>query len=89
MSIYLKEYKLFTSPGILTQNLFMWNKKRVVLRTTAPSIGCTVKGILFFLRIICDYKFVYVDMLAMYFEMLLPARLCTRRGLLKKYALVD
>ena len=22
----------------------MWNKKRVVLRTTAPSIGCTVKG---------------------------------------------
>ena len=33
----------------------MWNKKRVVLRTTAPSIGCTVKGILFFLRLLRNY----------------------------------
>ena len=30
----------------------MWNKKIVVLRTTASSIGCTVKGILFFLKLL-------------------------------------
>ena len=45
---------MFTSPRIQTWNPFMWNKKRVVLRTTAPSIGCTVKGILIFLRILRD-----------------------------------
>ena len=30
----------------------MWNMKIVVLRTTAYSNGCTVKGILFFLRLL-------------------------------------
>ena len=29
----------------------MWNKKRVVLRMTVTSIGCTVKGTLFFLML--------------------------------------
>ena len=48
----LKEFNLFTSRGIRTWNLLMWNKKRVVLRMTAPSIGCTVKGIILFLRLL-------------------------------------
>ena len=48
----LKEFKLFTSTGVRTQNPFVWNNKIVVLRTTAPSIGCTIKGIIFFLIIL-------------------------------------
>ena len=44
----LKEFKLFTSPGVRTRNLFIRNKKRIVLRATVPSICCTDKGTLFF-----------------------------------------
>ena len=47
----LKEFKLFTSPGVRTQNLFMNNRKIVLLRMTAPSIGCTITGTLCFLTI--------------------------------------
>ena len=45
---------MFTSSRVRKRNLFMWNKKIVVLCTTAPSIGCTIKGILFFLRLLRD-----------------------------------
>ena len=48
----LKEFRLFTLPGVRTQKLFMLNNKRVTLSTTAPSIGCTSKGKRFFLRIL-------------------------------------
>ena len=46
------EFKLFTSTGVRTRNIFMWNKKIVVLRTTAHYIVYTIKGILLFLRIL-------------------------------------
>ena len=46
----LKKTKLFTSPGVKTRNLFMWNKKIEIQRTFAPSVGCTIKGIIFFLN---------------------------------------
>ena len=42
----LKKYKLFTSQGF---------EKIIVLCMTAPSIGCTAKGIFFFLRLVRDY----------------------------------
>ena len=41
---------MFTSPGVRTRNLFMWNNKIVFLHTTVPSIVCTVKGILFLFK---------------------------------------
>ena len=39
---------------VWTRNLFMWNKNRVVLRTTAPCISCTVNRILFFLMLLSN-----------------------------------
>ena len=48
----LEEFKLFTLPRVWNQNLFTRNKKIVVLHTTAPFIGCTVKETLFFLTIL-------------------------------------
>ena len=48
----LKEFTLFTLPRVLTRNIFIQNKKIVVLRTNEPSIGCTIKGIYFFLTLL-------------------------------------
>ena len=46
----LKEFKLFTLPGVKTRNIFMQNKKQVALRTTATYILGTAKGTLLFSR---------------------------------------
>ena len=48
----LKNTNFLPCPGFEPQDLFMWNKKIVNLRMTSPSIGCTVKGILFFLTLL-------------------------------------
>ena len=45
----LKEFKLFTLPGVKTRNIFMQNEKLVALRTTATYIVGTAKVTLFFL----------------------------------------
>ena len=48
----LKSFRIFTSPGVRSRNIFMWNKKIVFLHTTVPSIGCTGNGVLLLLRLL-------------------------------------
>ena len=51
----LKEFNQFTSPRVKNRTLFIWNKKRVILRTTVLFIGYTVKGTLFLLMFLHEY----------------------------------